>query len=461
MPRVPEALLAKQRAILLGAVLALVILAPLPFGAVSPGPVLILELSAAVIACGACWILLQDRGALTLRAKAALVPLGFVVALGLVQLLPLATRWNPFIDSTSMLNRERAAVHAAIHDAPPSSTSLSLSPAETVDALARLISLSLLAFATAVLVRSASQARACAIAISISGALQGLYGSVEYLSGRQQIFGYVKTAYLNCATGTFINRNHFAGYLALSLPFALGLFLAAGQPVASARPFTRQTLSRFAALFCIFCIWSGIVLSTSRGGMAAALLGALMLAGGLMNRRRQLWLLLFALLIPTSFLMVQGLAQPGARYASLGEELTSDGGRLAVWRAATQLVIDSPLWGTGLGTFQSVFSIVQPPSVLLRFHHAHNDWLQSAVEGGIPTLLAFIALLVVLLLPAAAARLDRASLQQRLLARCAAATIAACALHSLMDFSLRIPAVALLTSVVVGLRCSRGCAPDA
>jgi hypothetical protein len=421
VPRAPE----PARAILLGAVLALLVVFPLPFGSVGAGPVLFLELAAATVAAGAFLFLLRDPAALTARARGALLALALVVTVGIVQLLPLGT--------------QAAAMDVPIEDSVPALPSLSLAPPDTVDALCRLLGLALLAFATAVIVRRESHARACAVAIAISGAWQGLYGSIEYLSGRQQIFGYVKTAYLECATGTFINRNHYAGYLALTLPFALGLLLHAAP------------LGRFWALFCIFCIWSGIVLSTSRGGMAAALLGALILFCGRMRQRGQVWLLLFALLLPTTFLAYQGLAQPGARFAELDRELADGGGRLAVWRAASQLALAAPWWGTGLGTFGSVFALVQPPSVLLRFQHAHNDWLQAAVEGGIPTVLAFLALLVILLWPSASTRIVGLG---------AGAAIAACALHALIDFSLRIPAVAALAAVVAGLRCSVGVAGD-
>jgi len=45
------------------------------------------------------------------------------------------------------------------------------------------------------------------------GAFEAFYGLVQYLTGWQQIFAYVKKYYLEDATGTYINRNHFAGFL--------------------------------------------------------------------------------------------------------------------------------------------------------------------------------------------------------------------------------------------------------
>src|SRR5258708_37544066 len=57
------------------------------------------------------------------------------------------------------------------------------------------------------------------------GVFEALYGLIQYLTGWQQIFAYVKKYYLEEATGTYINRNHFAGFLEMTLPFAMVLAL--------------------------------------------------------------------------------------------------------------------------------------------------------------------------------------------------------------------------------------------
>ena len=59
----------------------------------------------------------------------------------------------------------------------------------------------------------------------VLGTFEALYGLVQYLSGWQRIFGYIKTYNLEEATGTYINSNHFAGLLEMVIPFALALLL--------------------------------------------------------------------------------------------------------------------------------------------------------------------------------------------------------------------------------------------
>ena len=57
------------------------------------------------------------------------------------------------------------------------------------------------------------------------GTFEALYGLVQYLTGWQRIFGYVKKYNLEEATGTYINRNHFAGFLEMVIPFGVALVL--------------------------------------------------------------------------------------------------------------------------------------------------------------------------------------------------------------------------------------------
>ena len=64
-----------------------------------------------------------------------------------------------------------------------------------------------------------------ALALLAIGVFEAFYGLVQYLTGWQQIFSYTKKFYLEDATGTYINRNHFAGLLEMILPFAVALIV--------------------------------------------------------------------------------------------------------------------------------------------------------------------------------------------------------------------------------------------
>ena len=55
----------------------------------------------------------------------------------------------------------------------------------------------------------------------ISAIFQSFYGLTEFFGGTERIFGYKKKLGLGSATGTYINRNHFSGFLEMIFPISL------------------------------------------------------------------------------------------------------------------------------------------------------------------------------------------------------------------------------------------------
>ncbi len=68
--------------------------------------------------------------------------------------------------------------------------------------------------------------------------------------------------------------------------------------------------------------------------------------------------------------------------------------RLEVWKAATQGISDFPVTGMGIGTFREVSRLLYPMAIPASydFAHAHNEFLQTALDLGLPGLTAFIAI---------------------------------------------------------------------
>ncbi|MDO9369799.1 MAG: O-antigen ligase family protein [Sphingopyxis sp.] len=58
----------------------------------------------------------------------------------------------------------------------------------------------------------------------------------------------------------------------------------------------------------------------------------------------------------------------------------------------TELMRANWLFGTGYGSFAGVYRMVEPDSLLQPeyFNHAHNDWLQPVIEGGLPMVLLIL-----------------------------------------------------------------------
>ncbi len=442
------------------AMYALVVLAPLPFGSVQPWAVLAIELIAAGMGLGALVVLWREPEALPRRVRWLLVPCAVVVAVGVLQLAPLPEAWTAALVPPTA--RARAAVAAVVPQAAWPSAPASISPPDTIDALLRFVGCVLIGLGAALSLTERRHLRGLAVAIVGSGAFQGLYGSAEYLSGHQHIFGYAKKYYLESATGTFINRNHYAGFLAMCLPFALGLLLEsaghrrgdrdAGAPrrarllYYATAPGVRFLLGAFAT----FVIAAGIVLSYSRAGLVVAMLGVGSLAWLARLRGRNLLALGAVVAVPLLWLAMLQVGAPGERFldASAGE-LQSIGSRLPAWRATLEIIEEYPWIGTGLGTFEAAFVTFQPPEVSYRWDHAHNDPLEFVSDDGIPgavTLLIGAGLGFTFLIRSAVIR----PLGDPAVPVPVASSLGVIFAHALVDFPLRIPALGLVTTLVIG-----------
>src|SRR5205807_7387715 len=136
-----------------------------------------------------------------------------LVALVLLQILPLPSSLAPLFGA--LCDDSLGAVHFT----------LSVAPYQTVSHFLQLITY-LVAFYLVLLVCQDRNAKKRLVYFLVFlGTFEALYGLLQYLTGWQQIFTYVKKYYLEEATGTYINRNHFAGLLEMVLPFAVALAL--------------------------------------------------------------------------------------------------------------------------------------------------------------------------------------------------------------------------------------------
>ncbi|HCJ28160.1 MAG TPA: O-antigen polymerase, partial [Pseudomonas sp.] len=116
----------------------------------------------------------------------------------------------------------------------------------------------------------------------ISGTLQAFWGALMTLSGVEWLLAGPKTSYIGVATGTFVNRNHLAGYLELTLACGIGLLMA----LRDGRPFSWVNLlelllgpkARLRLALVVMVI--ALVMTHSRMGNAA-FFASLLIVGGL------------------------------------------------------------------------------------------------------------------------------------------------------------------------------------
>jgi O-antigen ligase len=248
------------------------------------------------------------------------------------------------------------------------------------------------------------------------------------------------------AHGTYVNRNHFAGLLEMALPFALMY------PVAVLRrnhsrwssPL-RPALLACAGLSVAALLLLGTLHSLSRMGFTCAIFSVL-LCGLCVSVVR--WFVPVAVLAALLFVFLPS-DQLIERFGSLdfSDGLTRQD-RLELWRETLPLIAAYPIFGCGLGGYESAFMPHKVSHPLLTDDYAHNDYLQSLAELGLAGFLIVATLIASALFQGIRAAIRHSTPGGRALAAACVASIAAILLHSTCDFNLYIPANALVLAWV-------------
>ena len=304
------------------------------------------------------------------------------------------------------------------------------------------------------------------LALLTAAVFEAFYGLVQFLTGWQQIFFYVKKFYLEDATGTYINRNHFAGMLEMILPFATVFALQhlwrLRQRITAETAHARKLVS--SAEFPILVFWifiaavlfAALVSSHSRMGILSAfvaLISVLTLAGAstLSTGGRVAVGALF--LLSTVGLAIWVGSEPAiARFETLNAQYTRPGqDRLSIWRDTLKLVRRHPILGSGFGSFATVYPSVQTAFLNNVVDHAHCDYLEVSAELGLPGgIVLFGAIFWILGRTFRRCKKGGEDYDKAISLACLG-SILAILLHSLTDFNLYIPANALLFVMILGL----------
>ena len=199
-----------------------------------------------------------------------------------------------------------------------------------------------------------------------------------------------------------LNPNQVAGALlwiipAMTMATVQNKRLWRPEPAAARRGFA-TAVGSLSALSLLFVV-GVFVLTQSRSGYIGLAAGlALMLIMGAPKRWRQ-WLALGVIvgLIGVGVIVWRGEVNPAAQ-ASLGSAtlpLDTLGGRVEIWSRAIYGIQDFPFTGMGMNTFRHVMPLLYPLFTIgpdVDVGHAHNEFLQAALDLGLPGLIAFIAL---------------------------------------------------------------------
>ncbi len=342
----------------------------------------------------------------------------------------------------------------------PTLATLSVDPHSTAVGLFKSLSYVLLFALTLLTVNTRSRLRWIALILFLSGLFQAVFGGLMTLSGVEYGFFHEKIYYRDVATGTFINRNHLAGYLEMCIAVGIGLLIT--ELGHENRPNTwrqrivgllRWILSKKMLLrFCLVFMVITLVLTHSRMGNTA-FFASMMIAGtlGLMlskQANRATVILLVSLIVIDIFIVSAwfGIEKVAQRL----EQTTLSTVKRDDINIDTFSYWQDYLWtGSGLGSYETTFPRYQ--SIEGLWDHAHNDYLEFAAETGIVG--AFLLGIVVLLTLAVVlnTQFRHHSSLNRGIAFAVTMAIIALIIHSTVDFNLQIPANAATFMLILAL----------
>lgn len=410
------------------------VFATLAYGAVEPWAFAVIALLTGILVT--IWAIDGVfRGQLRVAVSSLMVPFAALIAIGIVQLLPLRSPDAPGISV-------------------PVTSSLSLNPYLTRIAVIQL-AIQLIFFVGALtFFDSSRRLKRLAAGIVIFGGSMAFFGILQWLANPQGIYGWRPTPQA-IPFASFVNQHHFAALMEMTTGVTLGLLLGKA---------TKRD-KRVLLLIAVLLMTVAVVLTGSRGGLLSILIVAVTAAAlGYVREEsgsdavrtipRKFALIgfgtAFAVLLVA---MVVFLGGDASLLRGIGITAQNDvsSGRFHFWNVALRIFLDHPFIGAGLDSFGTAYPRYDSWNGTFRVEQAHNDYLQILADAGIvgfACVAAFVFLLIRKGLRVINGETER---HRRAIAVGALAGCVGILVHSFFDFPLRTPANAFVMIVLVVL----------
>ncbi len=371
----------------------------------------------------------------------------------LIQMIPISTALLEHISSSTIAMLRYTGFEGSSH-------SLTLDMHATQSAwLLNMASLTAV-WLTLVLATSRHRLRVLCYALIVSGAFQAFYGLFEVLTGHEKVWWIDKATSTGQVTGTFINRNHLAGFLEMTIPIAFGLMIAWMNRYKSRYTFVEwlqnlmNNLNSSSGLVGSLAVvmFLGLFLSQSRAG-SLSLFASLFIVTLLTFFRRRRSYRERRLVLPLVFISLMAGAWFGIGHLTgrFIHQNFVDWGRQDVFEATLGKIADYPFFGTGGGTFQYTFPLYRTDRLTAFYDHVHNDHLEVMSDFGIVGYALLASAIVAfwsIMLRAYLRRRD--PLARGFLFATLTGTFSF-ALHSLVDFNFHIPSNRILFMVLLAI----------
>jgi O-antigen ligase len=257
--------------------------------------------------------------------------------------------------------------------------------------------------------------------------------------------------------GPIVSRNHFASWLILALPVAMGYLCAHVRTHWTNRSRRVQVLADGRALWLIgsgILMTAGLFYTQSRAGtigfFAAVTFGTIRMWNRLGIGGR-LAALVYGIVVGVAVVVWANLGGLLDRFDQvLGGNGGDWGGRREIWRETLLLIHRFWPVGVGLGAFDVVMAVYQTATHSVLFNHAHDQYLHLLAEGGVMLAVpGAIAVAAFAWLAGQRLRQDRTPLLY--VREGAVAGLVGLAVQSIWETPLLTPAVLFLAAAVAGL----------
>jgi putative inorganic carbon (HCO3(-)) transporter len=206
------------------------------------------------------------------------------------------------------------------------------------------------------------QIKRLVLAFLIGGFLVAFIGVVQYIVGNARTFSI------------FYNPNVFGGFLALVLPLIITL----------SNNFKMKAVG--------VVVFMGLLSTMSRGSVLGASLANILIS--LLGKKLQI-LYKTVIFFLFAIILVGGLGRFLYMKNRIFDSHTTNV-RISLWQASWRMISSHPLTGVGIGTYAENLPFYAPQGTEMQ-DTAHNLYLNIAAEMGIPGLLVYLSILVIIL----------------------------------------------------------------
>jgi len=233
--------------------------------------------------------------------------------------------------------------------------------------------------------------------------LEVFYGFWHFRS--HLIWGWKNVYTSSRFCGTFINSNHLATFMTMAILLGFGLFLGIRETAPrlsqvayvgeKIRRWSRSEhlephVRRYLLLLPLLLLTVGLIFTGSRGGMVSLLAGFGLMALLIWSRkwrRGHIFIIIVFLSAATLYSLFLGSEPALDRFSDHNNQV-----RYQAFKGALVIFQQFPIFGSGIGTFGDLFYQYQPASLKdWYFLQTHSDWLQLLAETG---LIGFLLLLI-------------------------------------------------------------------